>query len=265
VSQAVSCVQAESFVHAYVDGELTGQDREAYERHLETCDSCRADGRFQGRFKASLRAHLPRPPVPTALERQIHVALAELTALPGRRPWSVALPAMTARRLAPLLAVAAGVVVIVGVGARGQHQPTIVEQLLRLTYRQAELPLDVVGTDCRSVAKWFQGRVDFPVHAPRLPAQFTCLGGRLVNVEARPAAYLVYQDPEGDRVAVLVFDPQAAPMESPQRRVVNGHDVYYRSDPGSSTAFYRDRDIGYGVTSVRDQESLIQLVSQTLH
>jgi len=164
-----------------------------------------------------------------------------------------------------MLAVAAGVVVVVAVGANRHQTPTVGERLLRWTYQQAELPLDVVGTDCRSVAKWFQGKVDFPVHAPRLPAQFTCLGGRLVNVEAQPAAYLVYQDPEGDRVAVLVFDPQAAPIESAQRRVVNGHDVFYRSDPGSSSAFYRDRDIAYGVTSVRDQESLIQLVSQTLH
>ena len=75
-------------------------------------------------------------------------------------------------------------------------------------------PMDVVGPDCASIASWFRGRVDFAVHAPRMPRQITCQGGRLVNVEDRPAAYLVYQDPAGHRVSVLVFDPEATPNGS---------------------------------------------------
>jgi anti-sigma factor RsiW len=248
----VNCTEAETFVHAYVDGELMGQDREAYERHLGTCERCRVAGRFEGRFKAAIRAHLPRPSVPAALERRLEVALASMPSRPGRHPWA------TTRRWVPVLAVAAGVVVVVAGTVKQRH--SFVWEQARRTY-QKELPLDVVGSDCRSVASWFRGRVDFPVHAPELPDQFNCLGGRLVNVEDQLAAYLVYQDPHGDRVAVLVFDPASVPIEAAHRRVVNGREIYYQSDPGTSTAGYKDRDIVHLVTSGRKMEDHIRLVS----
>ncbi len=56
---------------------------------------------------------------------------------------------------------------------------------------QAEMPMDVVGSDCGSIASWFRGRVDFPVHAPAFADHSNCKGGRLVNVGERLGAYLV--------------------------------------------------------------------------
>ena len=91
---------------------------------------------------------------------------------PFRWPW------LTFPRLVPALA-ALGVLVVVVATVRTRRS-FVVEQARR-TY-QAELPMDVVGPDCGSVASWFRGRVDFPVHAPRMPRQITCQGGRLVNV-----------------------------------------------------------------------------------
>lgn len=250
----MTCAEAETFVQAYVDGELTGRDRQVYEHHIGDCGQCRSASRFEGRFKAAVRAHLGRKPVPAELEGRLRRALVDQPIAPRRWPWT------SYPRLVPVLAAAGVLLAITGTL---RTRPSFVHEQARRTF-QAELPFDVAGPDCGSIASWFRGRVDFPVHPPRLPGSVTCEGGRLVNVEDRPAAYLVYHDQSGRRLSVLVFDPAAAPIEAPQRRVVNGREIFYRGGPGVSTAAYRDRGLGYVVTSDLDEESLTQLVSATL-
>jgi anti-sigma factor RsiW len=246
-----ACGDVESFTQSYVDGELTGRDRDAFERHLTDCEPCRGAARLAGRMKAAVRGHLPRRPVPSAFEQRLRVALTAQPSAPPRWPlwtWPRMLPAMAAMGLVAAIAV------------KVRHSPSTVLEQARQTY-QAELPLDISGSDCGSVSSWFRGRVDFPVHPPRLPAQITCQGGRLVNVEARPAAYLVYQDPRGHRVSVLMFDAESSPIEAPHRRVVDGREIFYRGGPGISTAAYQDRGLGYVITADLDEDSLTNLVS----
>jgi anti-sigma factor RsiW len=126
---------------------------------------------------------------------------------------------------------------------------------------QAEMPMDVVGSDCGSIASWFRGRVDFPVHAPAYAGHASCKGGRLVNVGERLGAYLVYMDTSGHRVALLVFDPGDESIEAPHRRVINGRELYLGGGPGISTAVYRDRGLGYVVTSDLDEDALTRIVT----
>jgi anti-sigma factor RsiW len=247
----VSCHDAEAFTQSYVDGELAGRDRDVYERHLGGCDRCRGAARLAGRFKAAVRGHLPRRQVPSALEQRIRTTIAAQPIAPRRWPW------LTYPWLVPALATMGVLVAITGT-VRNRH--SVVLDQARRTY-QAELPLDVVGPDCGSVSSWFRGRVDFPVHPPHLPSQITCQGGRLVSVEDRPAAYLVYQDPSGHRVSVLVFDPESSPIDAPNRRVVDGREVFYRRGPGISTVAYHDHGLGYAMTADLDEDSLTRLVS----
>lgn len=247
-----ACHETEAQTRAYIDGELAGRDREAYERHLEGCSRCRGVARFESRFKAAVRGHLPRRPVPTVLEQRIRGALAAQPIAARRWLW------LTYPRLFPALA-AVGLLVVAAGTVKGRR--SVVLDQARRTY-QTELPMDVKGPDCTSVASWFRGRVDFPVLPPHLDGHVTCQGGRLVNVEDRPAAYLVYQDPGGHRVSVLVFDPEAAaPIDAPLHRVVDGREIFYRSGPGISTAAYHDRGLGYVMTSDLDESSLTKLVT----
>lgn len=250
-----SCTEASAVLRSYVDGELAGAEREVFERHLEGCERCRGMSKFEGRFKAAIRGHLPRRQVPVLVEHRIRTAMAAQAIAPTRWPW------LTYPRLVPALAVV-GVLVVVAGTVRGRR--SFVLDQARRTY-QAELPMDVTGPDCRSVVSWFRGRVDFPVHAPHMPGHITCQGGRLVNIQDRPAAYLMYQDPGGHRVSVLVFDPESTPIDAPYRRVVDGREIFYRSGPGISTAAYHDRGLGYVVTSDLDENSLTKLVSASFH
>jgi anti-sigma factor RsiW len=247
----VTCADFKPSLQVYVDRELDGVDREMVERHLVECPTCARQVHLQGRFKAAVRAHLRRPALPAGFEQRMRQSLTVRPIAPRRWPW------LSYPRLVPALAAAA---VLVGVtGTIRQTQSRVLEQAQRSYH--AEMPMDITGSDCGSIASWFRGRVDFPVHAPPLGAGTACQGGRLVNVGERPAAYLIYRGPAGHRLALLVFDPQGQPLEAPQHRLINGREVYVESGPGISTAAYRDRGLGYVVTADLDEEALTRLVT----
>jgi len=247
----VTCADLTASFQAYVDRELTGVDREVVERHLVGCPVCARQVHLQGRFKAAVRAHLPRPEVPLALKLRVREALGAQEIAPRRWPW------LSYPRLVPA---AAAFLLIVGItGTVRQTQSAVLEQAQRSYH--AEMPMDITGSDCGSISSWFRGRVDFPVHAPTLGGGATCQGGRLVNVGERPAAYLVYRVQSGHRVTLLVFDPRDQALEAPERRVVNGREIYVESGPGTSTAVYRDHGLGYVMTADLDEDALTRIVT----
>ena len=248
----MTCAEATATVPAYIDGELAGVDRESMERHLVGCPGCSRRVHVQTRFRAAVRAHLHRPEVPFTLRRRIEDALASQPIAPRRWPAWMALP-----RIVPA---AAAVFLIIAVTGTVRRSQSMVLQQAERSYH-AEMPMDITGSDCGSIASWFRGRLEFPIHAPTLGSGATCQGGRLVNVGERPAAYLVYRVSDGHRVTFLVFDPRDQAIESRERRVVNGREIYLGSGPGISTAAYRDRGLGYVVTSDYDEDTLARLVT----
>ncbi|HVT08746.1 MAG TPA: zf-HC2 domain-containing protein [Polyangia bacterium] len=247
----MSCAELRTSLQAYVDRELDGVDREQIEEHLASCAGCARQVHLQGRFKAAVRAHLPRPALPPGFEARMRQALAAQPIAPRRWPW------LSYPRLVPALA-AAGLLIGLTSTVR-QTGSRVLEQAQRSYH--AEMPMDITGSDCGSIASWFRGRVDFPVHVPVLGGGATCAGGRLVNVGERPAAYLLYRVQTGHRVALLVFDPRDQPMEAPDRRIIDGREVWVESGPGISTAAYRDRGLGYVVTADLDEDALTRLVT----
>jgi len=248
----MNCADATATVQAYIDGELDGVDRESVERHLVSCSGCSRRVHVQTRFRAAVRAHLHRPEVPFALRRRVEEALKTQPIAPLRWPAWMSLP-----RIVPAAAAVFLIVAITGTVRRQNSK--VFEQAERMAHTQ--MPMDVTGSDCGSIASWFRGRLGFPVHAPALGSGATCQGGRLVNVGERPAAYLVYLLSDGHRVTFLVFDPRDQPIESRERRVVNGREIYLGSGPGISTAAYRDRGLGYVVTADYDEDTLTRLLT----
>ena len=249
----MKCAEAASSVQAYVDGELAGVDREQIQRHIGSCEVCARISLLQGRFKAAVRAHLPRPPVPNDFRRRLHLALDGAAPAPPRQRWS----SLRYSRLVPAAGAAVLLLLITATVRRGQSQ--VLGQAQR-TY-QTEMPMDVVGSDCGSIASWFRGRVDFPVHAPAFANHSNCKGGRLINVGERLGAYLVLQDASGHRVALLVYNLGDESLEAPHVRVINGREIYLGGGPGISTAAYRDRGLGYVVTSDLDEDALTRMVT----
>lgn len=248
----MNCAEAQSFIHAFVDGELGNPDQQQLERHIADCTACASAVRLQGRWKAAIRGLLPPRPLPPALRLRIDTTLATLPETPGE-------PRRALRTAGP--AAFAAVLVIVLFAAR-QRSSVMLDQAIR-TYNAA-MPLDVVGSDCASIANWFRGKLDFNVQAPHLDGgsrKVACQGGRLVNVRDRLGAYLVYQAHDGHRLTMLVFDVEDELPSAMQHKQVAGRDVYFASRRGASLAAYRDRDgLSYIMTSDFDQPALQNVV-----
>ncbi len=251
----MKCAEADAFIHAYVDGELAGMDRDAYEQHLLACDACSHACRLQGRFKAAVRGHLPPVPVPRGLQQRISGAIASAPPIRRRQIWH-AYP-----RLVPAAAAAVILFSALGLARRG-HSPMVFEQALR-TYHSA-LPMDVTGPSCASVVDWFRGKVDFALPTPSGDHLGPCRGGRLVNVQDRFGAYVVYQSPGGHRLDMMVFNGDDE-LDGADRRTVAGRDVYVGTGRGASTVAFRGRDgLTYMLTADLDQDSLQNLVQTAM-
>lgn len=251
----MNCAEADAFIHAYVDGELAGVDRSTYEQHLLACETCSHRCRLQARFKAAVRGHLARPPVPLGLRVRITQGIA--AAPPIRRRWVW----QSYPRLVPAAAAAVMFVVIFGTArSRGVRMP--VEQALSLM--NADVPMDVVDSNCASVAEWLRPKVGFNVPAARYEKVGTCQGGRLVNVHAAHGAYIVYRLSNGQRLAIMVYNADDDPPDG-LRRQVYGRDVYFGTSRGASMAAYRDRDgLSYVVTSDMDETALGNVMEAAL-
>jgi anti-sigma factor (TIGR02949 family) len=153
----MNCAEAETVLPAYSDGEITEVDRGQIERHLATCAACASHTRLQARFKAAVRAHLPRPPVPQELRVRLRAVLGEREIAPRRWFWA------THPRLVPA-AVAA--VLLVAITGTVRHSQSMVLTQAQRTY-QAELPMDITGSDCRSIASWSAAASTSPCRRPR--------------------------------------------------------------------------------------------------
>ena len=84
----MTCAEADTVLSAYGDGELAGAERGHLERHLASCAACAARSRLQARFKAAVRAHLPRPPVPQVLRVRLGAVLGAREIAPRRWLWA---------------------------------------------------------------------------------------------------------------------------------------------------------------------------------
>ena len=246
----MNCTEADAIMYAFIDGELSGPDRAAYEAHLMSCDACSRATRLQGRFKAALRGHLPRPEVPEGLRQRIHLAIEDEPTKRRQWPWR-AYP----RVFTFSLAVAAAAILLV---ASPRRSPSpVLEQAMSTFHR--DLPLDVLSQSCSAVSDWFRGKLDFALPAGADRAH--CQGGRLVNVAERFGAYVVFQGPDGHRLGLMVFPDNDDLSYGPRRKSVAGRDVYVSNSRGVSTAAYHSPDgLTYLFTADLDEDALAHWV-----
>jgi anti-sigma factor RsiW len=65
--------------------------------------------------------------------------------------------------------------------------------------------VEVPASDAEHLKTWLANRTGVPLVLPDLSAQqFTLLGGRLLPTDEGPAAMLLYEDANGERVSIFV-------------------------------------------------------------
>jgi len=252
---SLTCAEAAAFLHAYVDGELTGADREAYEAHLRTCQACTEQSRFHARFKAAVRGHLPRPALPLGLRSRIEAALAGAPSPRYRWPWQAHPRAFTVG-----MAAAAALVLLVTNTHRTVKSP-ILEQAISTFHH--DLPLDVSSESCAAVSDWFRGKVAFALQPAADPAGARCRGGRLVSLRDRLGAYVAYQVPSGHRLGVMVFPSDDEPLAGARQRVLRGQRVFIGTQRGVATVTFREPDgLDYVFAADLDEDALTNWVEK---
>jgi anti-sigma factor (TIGR02949 family) len=246
------CGEVQRFIDAYIDGEFAEEDRAEMDRHFAACEACRAQARRQQHWKSMVRARLHRPPAPYGLHARIERALDAESRQPPlwrRICWRL-MPAVVATFALSMLIFQ----------VQQTTSPLVEEGVLD---HSRNLPVEVASPNPDEVASWFQGKVDFPVHPPRLGGDARLLGARLGHLGSHHAAYLIYQVQGAHKVSVYVFDPGDQSISTPRRVVVDNRQVYMGVERGYRVALFRDQGVGYAVYSDLDERNVIQLVSQS--
>jgi anti-sigma factor (TIGR02949 family) len=262
----MDCQETQKFVHVYVDGEFAEPDRREFERHLQTCAECRAVVRFEERFKAALRSRVSIPQAPAALFEAVRQGLdrqpepaAPQDATDTTRRWGYGIAGLAA-------AVAAAVLVALWVWPGGEKKPLAHHPLeASVAHHEREMPFEITGPDRTMVEKWYRDKVDVPVRPPvlrRVGANLS--GGRLVDFNKLPAAYLVY-DRGGHKISVHVFDPRKIPRRGLVRHRIGKRNVYFGVLRGHNVAVFRHRGAGYAITADLDRNDLSKVVRTVLH
>ena len=282
----MTCGLIQRHAGAFLDGELDPATHLELERHVERCVECQERLDFERGFRDQVREALSGVAAPTGLRARILASLDEADA--HRSPsdeahpvWERSLashPSTPLIRAVPVkprhaIPMAAAAAVLLGLGGALAFAPLgadtgasaasmatlpIFEDVARV--HSHELPADVRDADSAALARYFQGKVAFPVR----PAEFgradvRLVGARLSSVMDEGAAVLYYTV-GGRRLTVVVFESTELPPDV-QRVRVDGDDVYYRVVHGHTIPIRRHAGLSYAFAGDLDQEQLFRLAA----
>ncbi|UES42833.1 anti-sigma factor family protein [Roseibium aggregatum] len=237
-SQTVPPIREEDLVR-YVDDELPADRRREVETYLrdnpEAAARVEADRRISANLKTAYSRVTAEPP--------------GLTAPSGGR-W---LP-----RAGMAASIAAALLVGVFAGwslkpdaSLPAYQPFLTDALTAHRTFTVEVahPVEVAASDQRHLATWLGNRLNHPFRIPDLRvAGLTLMGGRLLPSGADPAAQLMYDDTDGNRVTVYL------------RRGVDGEPKFQFAESGTEQAFFwSDTGFTYAVTGDMPRSQLLNL------
>jgi len=241
----------EADVQAYVDGQL------APERAAVVAAAILGDSDLASRI-AAMRAQN------AALRDALDPALAEpipahlLAAAVPPDPRSLRL----GRRLVPAIAIAATLVVGVGVGWLGRDAlieragtPTTFARQVAFAHAlyaaDVNRPVEIWAGEEKRLVTWLTKRLGFQVHAPDLNALgYALVGGRLVAGNEKPTALFMYENADKQRLSLQVRKQATGTDEAAFRYAVeNGVGVFY----------WIDDACGYAISGNVDRAQLLKI------
>jgi anti-sigma factor RsiW len=240
---------SEDDLHAYADNQLSP------ERAQEVAAVLAREPALAGRVaeirrqNALLRDALD-PWLAEPLPREL---LHASTGGPARSLW---------RTLRPALAVAATLVLGVGLGWYGRDEMLRLEGTPVTFSRQAALthaiyaadqnrPVEVWAADEQRLVNWLSKRINFPLRAPDLNnLGFSLVGGRLVAGNEKPGALFMYENADKQRISLLVRRDDTPSHETAFR---------YAKEDGVSVFYWIDDSCGYAISGRIDKTQLLAI------
>jgi anti-sigma factor RsiW len=239
-------------LHAFVDGELVGEEVAEVEAALATAPEdlrfARAIADLNGRLTQHY-AYVLDEPIPAGM-----AALAARAARSGRR-WAPA----QARALGIAALLIAGAVAGYTVAALGRgeawRQPSFVANAFsahQVFVPEVRHPVEVGAAEEKHLVQWLTRRLGTDVRAPELNGHgWKLVGGRLLPDRGQAAAQFMYEDATGRRLTLYV------------RKEAGLTDAAFRfAERGDCAAFYWiDRSLAYALAGRLDRSELMQLAS----
>ena len=191
----------------FLDGSLAADARWTVAAHLDECAVCRRQVATQARLRGLVRERLTAIEPPPELSARLTAALATAAALPtadalpSRTPFPLRLVALVGPALAALWLVIAFAVP----AARADADLTRELVATHVLFAHDESLLDVAG-DAAAVTTWFRHVAGLRISAPQLDG-YDLVGGRLITLDGRPVAQLVYEGASDDAYLSLLRFP----------------------------------------------------------
>jgi anti-sigma factor RsiW len=262
-----NCEDIRERLNLYLDNELQGDERAAFEAHAQACQSCATFIEKERAFLNAVRGSGP-----------LHVASPELRA---KVTEAIAAGSQSdvvrSSRLKWILPIAAGVLVLLFplVVWRGMRQTTrpnggpskfalrAAESHLR--HARGQLPLEMESTHPHEISAWFTNKLNFNVKLPSYQESsgqeklYTLEGARLVGYENDYAAYVAYR--MKDRPISLVITSELVAKPSGGEEIAAGTlKFHYNAIEGLKVLTWSDRGLTYALVSdleERGQQSCI--------
>ena len=242
---------SEADVHAYVDGQLVPERAAGLEAALASDPALAARIEALHTQNAALRDALDpvlAEPIPAQL-----LAAAEAP---------VPRAAHLGRRLAPAFAIAATLVIGVGLGWFGRDAlieragtPTTFARQAAFAHAlyaaDVNRPVEVWANEEKRLVTWLTKRLGFSVQAPDLNGVgYSLVGGRLVAGNEKPTALFMYENADKERLSLQVRRLTAGTGEAAFRYAVeNGVGVFY----------WIDDSCGYAISGNVSREQLLKI------
>jgi mycothiol system anti-sigma-R factor len=257
------CEYSHEQLYLYLDRELTPEEAQAVERHLQECASCQQEVAAHRRLQAMIRAALEEEEVPVQLWPAIRQRLAqeEVPIRPETRRSTRWRAWLGAGALAALLLLA-----WLGRSWLTAPLPTVVQEMVdsHIRTRLMVAPYTQVPGHPEAIQAWFRGRVEFAVPVPNLPqAHYRFQGVRVNYFLNRRVAELAYTTGTHPLSFFILAEPSLT-LTAPHTVRGGKRTFYVQQRKGYTAILWKDGDMVCGLVSDLKAAKLVSLLQQSM-